>query len=37
MAVDDRKYCPECEERTKVHQDEPWIGALCKNCLAIIE
>jgi len=37
MNLGTSKYCPACDERTEVHEDEPWIGALCKACLTIIE
>jgi hypothetical protein len=37
MNVGTSKYCPTCDERTEVYEDEPWVGALCKNCLALIE
>lgn len=37
MQLKNVKYCPTCDEKTNVHQDEPWIGALCKTCMTIID
>ena len=31
------QYCPHCERTAPVHEDKPWLGAVCLDCNYLIE
>lgn len=31
------RYCPQCDQQAELHEDKPWLGAVCSKCGTTIE